>query len=299
MDLPSELISEFAKITNDSNVKKEEDSILYGTVVEFEGSLCVKLDGSNEITPAITTSTIKAGDRVSVSLKKHTAIITGNLSDPSASGADLSKVKMEITEQGVVFSGLADGTTVINGACIKTGTIDAERINLKGKFVYQYSSDKNNWHDAMESGDKYRRESIDSGKTWGEPYQFVGKDGANGSDASVPSYVQVGGIDFTSISNNYIKSPKIYGGEFYGTTFNVIADSSNGSFNLYGEWDNKQMHLFKIDYFAGDSPFINIHSPVYAPLNIGSIEGGITYMKGYVDFKDATVRNLNLHLTFS
>lgn len=299
MDLPSELISEFAKITNDSNAKKEEDSILYGTVVEFEGSLCVKLDGSNEITPAITTSTIKAGDRVSVSLKKHTAIITGNLSDPSASGADLSKVKMEITEQGVVFSGLADGTTVINGACIKTGTIDAERINLKGKFVYQYSSDKNNWHDVMEPGDKYRRESIDSGKTWGEPYQFVGKDGANGSDASVPSYVQVRGIDFTSVTNSYVKSPKIYGGEFYGTKFNVIADSLDGSFNLYGEFDGKQMHLFQIDYFAGDAPFINIYSPVSAPLNIGSIEGGTTYMKGYVDFQYATVKNLNLHLTFS
>nr|DAV24912.1 MAG TPA: hypothetical protein [Bacteriophage sp.] len=299
MDLPSELISEFAKITNDSNVKKEEDSILYGTVVEFEGSLCVKLDGSNEITPAITTSTIKAGDRVSVSLKKHTAIITGNLSDPSASGADLSKVKMEITEHGVVFSGLADGTTVINGACIKTGTIDAERINLKGKFVYQYSSDKNNWHDVMEPGDKYRRESIDSGKTWGEPYQFVGKDGANGSDASVPSYVQVRGIDFTSISNNYIKSPKIYGGEFYGTEFNVIADGSDGSFNLYGDFDGRQLHLFKIGYFAGDAPFVEIESPVSAPLNIGSVERGTVYMKGYVDFQYATVKNLNLHLTFS
>lgn len=299
MDLSSELISEFAKITNDSNVKKEEDSILYGTVVEFEGSLCVKLDGSNEITPAITTSTIKAGDRVSVSLKKHTAIITGNLSDPSASGADLSKVKMEITEHGVVFSGLADGTTVINGACIKTGTIDAERINLKGKFVYQYSSDKNDWHDVMEPGDKYRKESIDGGKTWGEPYQFVGKDGANGSDASVPSYVQVRGIDFTSISNNYIKSPKIYGGEFYGTEFNVIAEGSDGSFNLYGDFGGRQLHLFKIGYFAGDAPFINIHSPVFAPLNIGSIEGGTTYMKGYVDFQYATVENLNLHLTFS
>lgn len=299
MDLPSELISEFAKITNDSNVKKEEDSILYGTVVEFEGSLCVKLDGSNEITPAITTSTIKAGDRVSVSLKKHTAIITGNLSDPSASGADLSNVKMEITEQGVVFSGLADGTTVINGACIKTGTIDAERINLKGKFVYQYSSDKNNWHDVMEPGDKYRRESIDSGKTWGEPYQFVGKDGANGSDASVPSYVQVRGIDFTSISNNYIKSPKIYGGEFYGNEFNVIADGSDGSFNLYGNFGGEQMRMFKIEYFAGDGPVTRLYSPVAGFVEIGSNTGGTVRMCGHIDFQNAIVENLNLHLTFS
>ena len=133
MALSSDLVSQFAKITNDRGTTKEEDTILYGTVVQYEDSLCVKLDGSNEITPAITTSTIKAGDRVSVTLKKHTAIITGNLSDPSASS---SKVSMTITEIGVVFKGLNDGTTVINGGCIQTGTIDAQYLNLTGAISF-------------------------------------------------------------------------------------------------------------------------------------------------------------------
>ena len=136
MNLSSKLVSEFAKITNDSTIKKEEDSILYGTVVQYEDSMCVKLDGSNEITPAITTSTIKAGDRVSVTLKKHTAIITGNLSDPSASGDDVKKVWVEITDMGVVFHGLSDGTTIINGNCIQTGTIDAQFLNLTGAIRF-------------------------------------------------------------------------------------------------------------------------------------------------------------------
>lgn len=39
----------------------------------------------------------------------------------------------------VTFSGLAAGTTVIDGACIKTGTIDADRVkvnSLYGQYVY-------------------------------------------------------------------------------------------------------------------------------------------------------------------
>lgn len=36
----------------------------------------------------------------------------------------------------VTFTGLADGTTTINGGCIKTGTIDAQRINLTGAITW-------------------------------------------------------------------------------------------------------------------------------------------------------------------
>ena len=36
----------------------------------------------------------------------------------------------------VTFTGLADGTTIINGGCIKTGTIDAQRINLTGAITW-------------------------------------------------------------------------------------------------------------------------------------------------------------------
>ena len=43
----------------------------------------------------------------------------------------------EITMSGLVtFTGLANGTTTINGACIKTGTIDADRINLTGAISF-------------------------------------------------------------------------------------------------------------------------------------------------------------------
>lgn len=43
----------------------------------------------------------------------------------------------EIEMSGLVtFTGLANGTTTINGACIKTGTIDADRLNLTGAITF-------------------------------------------------------------------------------------------------------------------------------------------------------------------
>lgn len=36
----------------------------------------------------------------------------------------------------VTFDGLSDGTTTIDGACIKTGTIDADRLNLTGAIAF-------------------------------------------------------------------------------------------------------------------------------------------------------------------
>ena len=253
MTLPSDLVSQFAKITNDSGIKKEE-TILYGKVVQYEDSLCVRLDGSNEITPAVTTSTIKAGDRVSVTLKNHTAIITGNLSDPAASGDDVKKVKMEITDMGVVFTGLADGTTIINGACIKTGTIDAERINLKGTIISQFSvNGGSDWHEDMTESDMYRRDSLDGGVTWGTAYQFRGK---NGSDANVPSYIRSTYIDGTRVSSFHIQGNKIEVVMPYGSESDDVGFILTDTFN-----DKTYQYLRIYGYDSGMSPTTVFESP--------------------------------------
>lgn len=104
MGLSSELISQFAKITNDEKPKKTEEVTLYGEVFELEEQICVRFDGAEELTPVTTivekddtgeitnykygAASVKSGDRVSVSLKNHSATITGNLSDPPAGRAE-------------------------------------------------------------------------------------------------------------------------------------------------------------------------------------------------------------------
>lgn len=91
MNLSQDLITAFAKITNDNKEKKTE-TILYGTTVIQNGIRYVQIDGSNVLTPVQSTAVIRSGARVTIMLKDHQAIVTGNLTDPSASSGDVSDI---------------------------------------------------------------------------------------------------------------------------------------------------------------------------------------------------------------
>lgn len=171
MGLSTELISQFAKITNDQKKSRIDEATLYGEVVQCDESICVRFDGSEQLTPVTTitekdeegnitnfkygAASVKTGDRVSVSLKNHSATITGNLSDPPMGRAEVvttedsilvkvdDKIKMQIDALGVkidglveITNGLENGTTTIDGACIKTGKIEADRLNLTGAITF-------------------------------------------------------------------------------------------------------------------------------------------------------------------
>lgn len=170
MGLSNELISQFAKITNDKKTSRIDEVTLYGEVVEYNDMICVKFDGSEEITPVTTVvekdedgniinykygaASVKTGDRVSVNLKNHSATITGNLTDPPPSRAEVvvddnsilarvDEVSVKIDNLGVKVNGITEftnglenGTTSIDGGCIKTGKIDAEHLNLTGAIKF-------------------------------------------------------------------------------------------------------------------------------------------------------------------
>lgn len=91
MNLSQDLITAFAKITNDKKDKKTE-TILYGTTVIRNGIRYVQIDGSDVLTPVQSTAVIRSGARVTIMLKDHQAIVTGNLTDPSASSGDVSDI---------------------------------------------------------------------------------------------------------------------------------------------------------------------------------------------------------------
>ena len=170
MGLSNELISQFAKITNDKKTSRIDEVTLYGEVVEYNDMICVKFDGSEEITPVTTVvekdedgnvinykygaASVKTGDRVSVNLKNHSATITGNLTDPPPSRAEVvvddnsilarvDEVSVKIDNLGIKVNGITEftnglenGTTSIDGGCIKTGKIDAEHLNLTGAIKF-------------------------------------------------------------------------------------------------------------------------------------------------------------------
>lgn len=91
MELSSELISQFARITNDEPTINE-GSTVYATYRLQGESAYVQIDGSDTITPVATTAGAKSGDRVTVLIKDHKAIVTGNLTDPSASKSVVDEI---------------------------------------------------------------------------------------------------------------------------------------------------------------------------------------------------------------
>lgn len=102
MALSNELINQFVKSTKDTTETKRT-SIVYGTVV-YDGKTYVKLDGSELLTPVSTTVNVTDGDRVTVDISNHKATITGNVTDPSASGKNVSELTDQITEFETVIA---------------------------------------------------------------------------------------------------------------------------------------------------------------------------------------------------
>lgn len=103
MGLSDDLISQFAKITKDDTKPKSETTV-YGTTVEYNGAIYVKLDGSDRLTPVITTADLKTDERVSVMIKNHAATVTGNITSPSASKSDLDDAVDQITEVEILVA---------------------------------------------------------------------------------------------------------------------------------------------------------------------------------------------------
>lgn len=97
MALSTNLISQFVKVTNDEVDTKTETTV-YGTVVVVDGIKFVKIDGSEVLTPISSTADAKENERVTVTIKDHSAIVTGNTSSPAARVEDVSENHNKITE---------------------------------------------------------------------------------------------------------------------------------------------------------------------------------------------------------
>ena len=99
MPLSSELVSQFAKLAS-NKPKEEKESTVYGTTVIQNGNKYVKLDGSELLTPASFTTNIADGERVTVLIKNHMAVVTGNITSPAARTSEVEEVGNEVEEVG-------------------------------------------------------------------------------------------------------------------------------------------------------------------------------------------------------
>lgn len=139
------LATTFAKIIKE-DATATKDSTVYGTAVEFNGKMYVKLDGSERMTPIETTTSIKEGDRVTVLIKAHSATVTGNVTDPSTSKSDKKatddKVKdlsSKVSEFGTVVAGKVS-TEQLQAVEGMVTNLKSDNVNVKNELKAQSAS---------------------------------------------------------------------------------------------------------------------------------------------------------------
>lgn len=106
MTISQNILNQFVQLNKGPKEKKE--TIVYGDVFIISGKYFVKMDGANSYTPFTPTSEVNNGDRVAVTIKDHTAISYGNLSNPSINSN--SSVITDITNNITIDTSLIDAT---------------------------------------------------------------------------------------------------------------------------------------------------------------------------------------------
>lgn len=146
MELSNDLISQFVEATKPEKTENKETTV-YGTIVEYNGRKCVKLDGSEEnvYTPISMTADALVGERVTVMIKDHSAIVTGNMSSPSARtdtvtdlgnelGSKISEFEIVIADKvstDRLEAEIARIDTLVSDNVTITGRLDANEADIK------------------------------------------------------------------------------------------------------------------------------------------------------------------------
>lgn len=133
MALTNDLIRQFVAATND-NVKAKNESTVYGTIVESDGSMYVRIDGSDQLTPISTTTSVYNGERVTVLIKNHTAIVTGNISAPSVSSTDVEETNKKILEFEIAIGNKVD-TEELNAERARIDSLVTDNVLVKEKLL--------------------------------------------------------------------------------------------------------------------------------------------------------------------
>lgn len=146
MPLSNDLISQFVKITKDKT-KDTSATVVYGTVQDSKapnGLNYVKIDGSDLLTPVLATTVISPDDRVTIMIKNHSAVVTGNLTSPAprvGDTLDISTLNAQIARidtletvdteiQGKLTANIADINSLKTNTATISGTLDAAKADI-------------------------------------------------------------------------------------------------------------------------------------------------------------------------
>lgn len=129
MDLSKDIIQQFVDITNQDK-ENQNGTTLYGTIKTQGTDKFVILDGSDQLTPIKATTFVGDGERVTVMIKDHQAVVTGNITAPAARQSDVeSTVGQKISEFDIVI------TDTIEAQNAKIGELVADNVEIKGSLT--------------------------------------------------------------------------------------------------------------------------------------------------------------------
>lgn len=135
MPLSENLKDQFAKMVNADNPKENIGNAVYGTVkVYSDGTKAVVLDGSNIATPFETVTDAEDGDRVTVTIRNHKAVVTGNLSSPAARTDAVKTNSEKIGEFNTVLSNKVD-TDELDAQVGRINTLESDNATIKHKLA--------------------------------------------------------------------------------------------------------------------------------------------------------------------
>lgn len=135
MALSNDLILQFVKATQDKPATIKE-SIVYGTVQD--DGISVLIDGSSTPRQIPTTVVLSKGDRVTVMIKDHEAIVTSNVTSKAAIEKDTLKVA-DLDAQNIRVDKLDAAVVNIQGTLsaqdIRVRTLESDTATISGKLT--------------------------------------------------------------------------------------------------------------------------------------------------------------------
>ena len=118
-----------------SNLESETDnklSEMSSQISQTSESITTTVSKIQSDMSTLESDTDKKLQEMSTTISQTSETITSQV---NGINGEVNTIKQSL--DGVVYeSSLADGTTTINGGCIKTGTIDADRINMTGAITW-------------------------------------------------------------------------------------------------------------------------------------------------------------------
>ena len=145
MALSNDLVTQFAKLSNQKF--EETNDLINGTVKVINGKEYVRLDGSDILTPVISTVDVEEDERVSVRIKDHAATIISNITSPAARSRDVQTLKDEVDENGNTIKRMDNTITQQGNSIIQMNN----SINQQQNTINQHNNRINQQNDTIVS----------------------------------------------------------------------------------------------------------------------------------------------------